>query len=182
MAKFMQAQKLCSVKQYQQAYKGALRTLAQDMGYTAANAVPAHMRQALRAHAQSAARLKCYGEGRGSTNPIEWTPPRRGGGSRGSALAGPRKPVASGRFPHPKRTRAHFLAWYRDVLNTGDYPGVFAHTVDDLVWRAKSEIGTKRGGEVTWWKADGDAAQEAWENIGGQGKVSIAKLRALPQK
>jgi len=99
------------------------------------------------------------------------------GGSHAPAKRRPR-----GRFPHNLPTRANFVAWYRDVLNTGEYPGMTANTIDALVLLAQGEINEKRGSTIALWKADGDAAQEAWENIGGQGKVSIAKLRALPKR
>lgn len=76
----------------------------------------------------------------------------------------------------PMPNRAAFVDAFRRNLATCYAWAADADRLARFMAAVEETIGTSR----SLWTVDGACAQQAWIDIGGTGKVTLKKLRALP--
>ncbi len=75
-------------------------------------------------------------------------------------------------------TKTKFLEAYRiELCSKFDWARKDKKKLEGFMSACSASINVNRNE----WRGEGLAAQAAWETIGGKGKVTVAKLRSLPQ-
>lgn len=75
-------------------------------------------------------------------------------------------------------TQAKFLAEYRELLRLA-YDWAREAQLDRFMRVVKATIEREPGQK---WLCEGGVVESAWLNIGGKGRVTLAKLRNLPKE